>query len=84
MSDPCAYKRETNGKIEFVTVWVDDLMLFANGEEAMDRVKNDLQEMFEVTDLGEPRKIVSIEINIDPKTRDTILNSPKRSISRNS
>ncbi|KAF8731509.1 hypothetical protein AX14_004758 [Amanita brunnescens Koide BX004] len=52
-------------------------MLFTNGEEAMNRVKNDLQEMFEVTDLGEPSEIVSIEINIDPKTRDIKLTQMK-------
>ena len=77
VSDPCAYRREINREIEFVTVWVDDLMLFANGEEAMNRAKTDLQGMFEVTDLGEPSKIVGIEITIDPKTGDIKLTQTK-------
>ena len=77
VSDPCVYRHEINGEIEFVTVWVDDLMLFANGEEAMNRAKTDLQGMFAVTDLGEPSKIVGIEITIDPKTGDIKLTQTK-------
>ena len=52
-------------------------MIFANGEKAMNKTKNDLQEMFEVTDLGEPSKIVRIEINIDPKTGNIKLTQKK-------
>ena len=68
VSDPCAYRREVDGHIGILTIWVDDLILFANDEEAMDRMLNDLKKMFEITDLGEPSKIVGIEITIDEKT----------------
>ncbi len=43
----------------------------------MNKAKSDLQEMFEVTDLGEPSKIVRIEITIDPKTGDIKLTQMK-------
>jgi hypothetical protein len=52
-------------------------MIFANSEKAMNKTKNDPQEMFEVTDLGKPSKIVRIEINIDPKTGNIKLTQKK-------
>ena len=52
-------------------------MIFTNGEKAMNKTKNDLQEMFEVTDLGEPSKIVRVEINIDLKTGNIKLTQKK-------
>ena len=64
-SDPCAYIRTRDGNIEIVTVWVDDLLLFANNSDVMNKLKAELTEMFDITDLGEPRKIVGIEIDRD-------------------
>ena len=43
-------------------VWVDDLMLFATSKELMERVKTDIKSEWEVTDLGEPSKIIGIKI----------------------
>ncbi|GBE80375.1 hypothetical protein SCP_0300900 [Sparassis crispa] len=69
-ADPCAYIRTKNGKTEIIAVWVDDLLLFTNDHDLMDHLKKELQSMFEVTDLGEPKKIVGIEIerNREKKT----------------
>jgi hypothetical protein len=61
-SDPCAYIRKTSEGIEIITVWVDDLLLFTSNETLMGNLKRELQNMFEVTDLGDPNKIVGIEI----------------------
>ena len=60
-SDPCIYIRKTNS-IEIITMWVDDLLLFTNSKERMDALKGELANQFEITDLGEPNKLVSIEI----------------------
>ncbi|GBE79025.1 hypothetical protein SCP_0202220 [Sparassis crispa] len=70
-SDPCAYIRIKGDKIEIVTVWVDDLLIFTNDCALMDQLKRELRNMFEVTDLGEPRKIVGIEIERD-RSKQTI------------
>ncbi len=43
-------------------VWVDDLLLFVTSEKHMATMKNNLHFEWEVTDMGEPAKIVSIEI----------------------
>ena len=64
-SDPCAYVRWTTEGIEIITVWVDDLLLFMMTQGLMTSLKLQLQSMFEVTDLGDPKKIVGIEIMRD-------------------
>jgi Reverse transcriptase (RNA-dependent DNA polymerase) len=60
-ADPCAYTRQSGG-LEMITVWVDDLLLFAISEDQMAEMKENLRSEWEVTDLGEPAKIVGIEI----------------------
>ena len=62
LSDPCAYIRRNGDDLEIVTVWVDDLMLFATSINLMEQLAEDLKSIFDVTDLGEPSKIVGIEI----------------------
>ncbi|GBE87024.1 hypothetical protein SCP_1002700 [Sparassis crispa] len=65
-ADPCVYLWERKeGEVQIITVWVDDLLLFTNSPKLMEELKRDLQDLFEVTDLGEPQKIVGIEIERD-------------------
>ena len=45
-----------------MTVWVDDLLLFASLNRVMNNLKEELNSTFDITDLGEPSKIVGIEI----------------------
>jgi hypothetical protein len=67
LSDPCAYIRRQGHDFQIITVWVDDLLLFATTDPGMRRMKAQIAEKWEVTDLGEPSKIIGIEItrNID-------------------
>jgi hypothetical protein len=62
-SDPCAYIRRDGDNLEIVTVWVDDLLLFATSNRVMRHLMDDLKSIFNVTNLGEPSKIVGIEIS---------------------
>jgi hypothetical protein len=64
-ADPCTYTRRAGG-LEIITVWVDDLLLFATSEDLMAKMKDDIRSEWEVTDLGEPSKIVGIEITRKP------------------
>ena len=57
-----------------ITVWVDDLLLFASPDELMKQTKLDLHSKWEVTDLGKPTKIIGIEIT---QTDDSITISQK-------
>src|SRR6267154_1237001 len=64
-SDPCVYIRRSQNGTEIITIWVDDLLLFANNTSLMDQLKTQLKSILDITDLGEPRKIVGIEITRD-------------------
>jgi len=75
--DPCVYIHTRDGETAIVTVWVDDLLLFADSAEVMERMKNDIRTEWEVTDMGEPTKIMGIEIS---QTPETISISQKKSI----
>jgi Reverse transcriptase (RNA-dependent DNA polymerase) len=67
-SDPCAYVRRNGEHLEIITVWVDDLLLFATSDELMEKMKSEIRSEWEVTDLGEPAKIVGIEITKSDKS----------------
>jgi hypothetical protein len=61
-SDPCVYTRCLEGDTHIITVWVDDLLLFTQTDEGMTHLKADLNNILDLTDIGEPSKIVGIEI----------------------
>ena len=76
-SDPCAYVRRNGKNVAIMTVWVDDLLIFASSDEMLNGVKTDLCSEWEVTDLGEPAKIVGIEIT---RTQNSIKISQQKYI----
>src|SRR3981189_2759698 len=49
---PCVYTRSDENEIAIITVWVDDLLLFADSAETMQNIKNDIRTEWESTDLG--------------------------------
>lgn len=61
-SDPCTYVKRCKQNLAIITVWVDDLLLFTTTRELMNGMKNNIKAEWETTDLGEPTKIVGIEI----------------------
>ena len=77
--DPYTYARRTTGSIEVIAVWVDDLLLFTSDTTLMSKMKLELKSIFKITDLGDPAKIVGIEIKRDCVKR-TIMISQKQYI----
>jgi len=63
-ADPCIYIWRVGEDFAIITVWVDDLLLFTTTVLLMTKMKTDIKSEWEVTDLGSPSKIVSIEITI--------------------
>ena len=61
-SDPCAYVRRDADTTSIITVWVDDLLLFASSEQQMQQMKNEIHSQWDATDIGDPTKIIGIEI----------------------
>jgi hypothetical protein len=76
-SDPCAYVRWDGDNFVIITVWVDELLLFASSDRMMDHMKNSLRSKWELTNLGEPRKIIGIEI---AQTNDSVTISQQQYI----
>jgi hypothetical protein len=77
LSDPCAYIRRQGTDFQIITVWVDDLLLFTTTEVGMKLLKEQIAHKWEITDLGEPSKIIGIEI---ARTADTVSITQKQYI----
>src|SRR5258708_5260212 len=75
--DPCMYIKRKNDEVAIITIWVDDLLLFTGSNQTMNEMKKDLCSQWEVTDLGEPSKIIGIKIT---RSDDVITISQKKSM----
>jgi hypothetical protein len=62
ISDPCAYIWRESEDFQIITVWIDNLLLFANTNKGMRIMKAQIEERWQVTDLNKPSKIIDIEI----------------------
>jgi len=65
-SDHCVYIYRVSKDFVIITVWVDDMLLFATTIKLKDKAKADIEAEWEITDLGKPSKIVGIEIMRTP------------------
>src|SRR6266852_2893927 len=77
LSDPCAYICHKHDDFQIVMVWVDDLLIFSNSDKGMRDTKTQIAQQWKVTDLGEPAKIIGIEIK---RAHDSIAISQKKYI----
>src|SRR6201996_4131549 len=63
--DHGVYERRINDQFVIITVWVDDLLLFSNSPTMLSATETALKQEVEINDLGEPKKIIGIEIYRD-------------------
>ena len=68
-SDPCVYVKRDGNDLIILTIWVDDILLFGTSDKLLDDTITDIGQIWEITVLGEPAKIVGIEIT---QTEDSI------------
>jgi hypothetical protein len=54
--------------VAIITVWVDDLMLFASNDTMMKHMKESIKSEWQATNLGEPSKIIGIKITFMPRS----------------
>jgi len=66
--DPCTYILCEGDQFVIVTIWVDDLLLFATTNKLIERMKTNLEAEWELTNLGEPVKIIGIEIALGDRS----------------
>jgi Reverse transcriptase (RNA-dependent DNA polymerase) len=65
-SDPCAYVRKTQGNLQILTIWVDNILLFCTTQKGMDQLKANLNSILDLMDIGKPLKIIGIKITCRP------------------
>ena len=65
LANKCIYIRQDKDSIEVISVYVDDFGLFADSKGGMIKLKGELNEKFQMTELGEMKKILGIRIERD-------------------
>ena len=56
------YIKRDGDFVIILTIWVDDILLFGTSDKSLDEIISDISRIWEVTVLGDPAKIVGIEI----------------------
>ena len=64
-SDDCIFYKKTSDQLTIITIYVDDLSLFASTRVLMAHVKHLLHSNFTMKDLSEMLKILGIRVKID-------------------
>src|SRR6266436_6182710 len=66
--DHCIYIRNRNNGYDIIAIWVDDLLMVSTSPETMTKMKVEIEGEFEVTDQGEPKLLLGIEISRNRQT----------------
>ena len=61
-ADECVYIKKTHELTLIITIYVDDLGVFATSKNEMAKLKQDLKDNFTMTDLGEMKKTLGIQV----------------------
>lgn len=72
-SDPCVYIRFHNNRLDILTVWVDDVLGSTENDDDMQILEGEIDKLFEVKNLGEPKHLLGIEINRDHQNQSISL-----------
>ena len=64
-SDPCVYVFEDKTGTATLTLYVDDILLFGNNKHFLGKLKKQLMDCFEMTDLGDVSKVLGINVTRD-------------------
>ena len=65
MSDPCVYVFEDKTGTATLTLYVDDILLLGNNKQLLGKLKKQLMDRFETTDLGEVLKVLGMNVTRD-------------------
>src|SRR6266481_5526223 len=67
MADECVYIKKAHNLTLIITIYVDNLGLFAMSKNEMAELEKELTDNFTMTDLGKMKKILSIQVIWDCK-----------------
>ena len=68
-NEPCLFTWREGNKFLILILYVDDKLLACNDREKMQEMKQNLNRSFEMTDIGEPKCFLGLEIKRDRKAR---------------
>ena len=71
-ADPCLYVRMKNGRISYILIYVDDVIIATQTEEEFNEIFGVLQENFTMTNLGDIKHFLGLEIRKEPGGRYTL------------
>ncbi|GMI78960.1 cysteine-rich RLK (RECEPTOR-like protein kinase) 8 [Hibiscus trionum] len=75
--DHCVYLRKLqDGSFIYLLLYVDDMLIASKSQQEIDKLKAQLNQEFEMKDLGEAKKILGMEISRDRRRGNSQL-SPK-------
>ena len=72
-SEPCLFTWQNNGKYLLLLLYVDDMLITSNDINELDEIKLKLKLEFEMSDMGEPKSFLGIEIHRDRQNRTITL-----------
>lgn len=61
-SDPCVYTHGSGNTLVLLTLYVDDILISGKDPALVDRLKTELKNRFEMTDMGEVKLILGMEV----------------------
>lgn len=67
--DSCVYFKITGKCMIIVAVWVDDLLIFSNNKKLKNQVKLQLTRSFKMTDLGEAKSFLGLQLTRDRQSK---------------
>ena len=67
--EPCVYTKTSTDAVQFIIVYVDDILLIGNNKEEMTSSKEWLSSQFSMKDLGEANFVLGIKIFRDRTKR---------------
>lgn len=65
-NEPCVYFKGRGDNLLIIALYVDDLLIMSKNPHAVNTVKSDLSRRFRMKDLGQTKKFVGINVDVQP------------------
>jgi hypothetical protein len=78
IADPCIYYKWDNGKLTFISLYVDDLAIASDDSDGINKTRNELLQKFKMTDDGELEFVIGMKIRRDRAKRKIFVSSEQK------